>query len=291
MDTAVATRTIPAEEEYLEEVEAVEEEVSYDSAYYANQCGKALAELNALEGTSETVWTSDRENWLPLVARCKELVNDYNQASRMRALCACAETEDPMFEACRVFQYTTISFSEKTKNYGAGDVHRCEHKNGWKEIDLLALQNMCGKIGKNPDWYYAIQKLTILYTLRVLSERNFSDEVIKKYNDSLFMTKKVKEFRLAKADESGRTPNPVSKKQITNTIDGIIAMMIGDQYHCDGRDVMDLRDLFVTKDRSKPLSRKGMSKVNLVSQIHEIAYRVVNGLEYEWKIKEPRKKG
>ena len=292
MDTTVDTRTLTAEEELVSESEELldESEVFHDAAYYANECGKALFELNKLEGSSACVWSSERAKFPELLESCKTHAAEYNQASRMRALCICAESEDPMLEACKTFKYETLSVAEKVEDFGGGEVHTIQHKVGWKEIDLIALQRMCGTIGKNPDWYYAIQKLSILYTLRVMVERGTSDEDIKRYNDSIFMAKKVKELRLAKADESGRTPNPVSKKQMVNTLNNILAMMLGEGVTCDSRDVQDLEDLFISVDRAEPLKRKTMRAKQLVSEIHSIAYRAANGLKYSWQIKERKNK-
>lgn len=291
METMLDTRTLTLAEEEIEDSSLPEEdEVFHDSAYYATECGRTLFELNKIEGDSGSVWSADRSKYPDLLESAKALANEYNQASRMRALCVCSESEDPMFEACKTFKYDTISVKDSQANYGAGVVHHIEHKPGWKEIDLLALRRMCGAIGKNPDWYYACQKLAILYTLRVMTERGASDEDIKRYNDSFFMTKKVKEFRLAKADENGRTPNPVSKKQMVNTLNRVIEMMVGPEYHCDSRDVMDLEDLFISVDRSEPLKRKTMRVNQLIGEIHTIVYRVISGGQYTWKIKEPRAK-
>lgn len=217
-----------------------------------------------------------------IVLESTGLVETFNWASNQAEFITCAESEDPMRAIVERFTRLHASVKERKKNVGGGEVHYLELDISEKQLDLLKFSKYYaekyeGTIGKG-DWFSAIQQLGLRLTLKVAASIGYSGAKLREIDDSFNMTKLAREVQLAKEDESGATPDPVSKRQMVNTLDLILSLMLGEG-SCDSRDVSFLLNVFGKKDRAA-LTIKTANTKELVGYIHQIAHRVAMGKEY-----------
>lgn len=217
-----------------------------------------------------------------IVLEAVGLVEDFNWASNQAEFIFCAESDDPMRAIVERFSHLHASIKERKKDVGGGEVHFLELEITEKQTDLLKFakyyaEKYEGTIGKG-DWYSAIQQLGLRLTLKAAASIGIPAERIREIDDSFNMTKVAREVVLAKADESGSTPDPVSKRQMVNTLDGILELMLGEG-SCDSRDVGFLSGTFSRKGRNA-LTLKTANTKELVGLIHQIAHRVALGKAY-----------
>jgi len=207
------------------------------------------------------------------------LVERFNWASNQAEFLKCAESEDPMRAVVERFTRLNASIRDKKEDVGGGEVHSLALDISEKQIDLLRFakyfnEKYGANIGKG-DWYSAIQQLGLQLTLKTAAGIG---EDVRKFDASYNMTKLAREFKLAKEDETGSTPNPVSKNQMIKTIDLILTLMLGEG-GCDSRDAYYLGQVYAKKSK-KALSLKAMNNRQLVGLMHEIAHRVCLGLPF-----------
>lgn len=210
------------------------------------------------------------------------LVESFNWASNQAEFIKCAESDDPMRAIVERFNRLHASVKERKKDVGGGEVHWLELDISEKQLDLLKFSKYYNDkfgedIGKG-DWYSAIQKLGLCLTLKAAASIGIPTERIREIDDSFNMSKIAREVQLAKADETGKTPDPVSKNQMVKTIDLILELMLGEG-NCDSRDVGFLSGTFSRKGRNA-LTLKTANTKELVGLIHQIAHRVTLGKAY-----------
>lgn len=220
--------------------------------------------------------------WDEILLEATGLVETFNWASNQAEFISCAESDDPMRAIVERFTRLNASVKERKKDVGGGEVHFLELDISEKQLDLLKFSKYYedkyeGKIGKG-DWYSAIQQLGLRLTLKVAASIGYTGAKLREIDDSFNMTKLAREVQLAKEDESGATPDPVSKRQMVTTLNMIIDLMLGFG-SCDSRDVGFLLNVFGRKDRAALCVKTATTK-ELVGYIHQIAHRVAMGKEY-----------
>lgn len=256
----------------LAELSAVMESTK---AELADLCSKSLGAFTN---------PSAEPSYAAIVNRCATLCEVFNNASVKSVFIKAIDSEDPMvFMVKDGFTVLNASVKSKHKDFGGGEVRWLELDVSEKQTDLLKFAAFCKDNGVDlktrGDWINTIQQLGLRLTLKAAAAIGITGDALKALDDSFNMTKLAREVQLAKADESGSTPDPVSKAQLIKTLDLILALMIGDEFHCDSRDVAFLTGTYTRKGR-KALTLKTSNNRELTSIIHQCAHRVALGKAY-----------
>lgn len=206
-----------------------------------------------------------------------DVISEYATISRTDCFNALKDTDDPMLEAIKVFNYDVIRAVEK--KVGEGDVKTSvlEITDGVRQIDLRALHKFIdGGIGKNKSWIYMIQQFNKLMTARVINDLSGTAKEksakLKKLNDSYAMDKIARDIDLGK--------DVVSNTAMLNALQSIITAMIGDEYKALTHDVKFLLYTYCRKDRAA-LKVNCANHKYLTSYVMSIANRIVTGGVYE----------
>ena len=239
------------------------------------------AQLEELTRISARAYTDPNfePSYSAIQDECEKKVEKFNWHSMTAEFLTCAASPDPLFAIVERFSYLTASVKEKTDDAGGGAVHFLELTIGQKQCDLLKFNTFVGGNIGHGDWISAIQQLGLRLTMKAAASIGIPAEDIQKIDDSYNMTKLAREVQLAKADETGSTPDPVSKNQMVKTLDLILELMLGEGYHCDTRDVAFLMGCFTRKGR-KALTLKTANNKELTGLVHQIAHRVALGKAY-----------
>lgn len=258
-----------------------EEIVNLTLEEHRQKMAEIEASLSELTGMSRAAFTDPNHDpsWGKIVTDCTKLVDDYKWHAETAAMMVCRATEDPMLEAVKTLEYSTIVVKNKSEDVGGGKVLHLETDFASKQIDLLKLNKFCEGIGKDSKWILYIEKLGLKLTLKAAKSIGITPEDIAIIDGSYNMTSLAREVKLARADESGSTPDPVSKNQMVKTLNLIISAMIGEEYKCDTRDVAFLEGCFTKKGR-KALTLKASNNKELTGLIHQICHRVALGKAY-----------
>lgn len=239
------------------------------------------ARLEELCGMSARAYTSPSftPTWSEIEDECDKLVAKGNWHMETAAMLKCAESEKPLLQFCLDFDY--LAFSVKDRKDKESEAHYLELSVSKKQMNLLKFNTFCGGNLGAGDWISAIQQLGLRLTLKAAASIGIPADKMQEIDDSYRMTKLAREVKLSKADESGSTPDPVSKNQMVKTLDLILTLMLGEEggYHCDTRDVGFLLGCFTRKGK-KALSLKTANNKELTGLIHQIAHRVATGKPY-----------
>lgn len=216
----------------------------------------------------------------------EECVNEYTARARRECFISCKDSTDPMLEAIRRLQFKTIR--AKDTKLPESEIHHVDIEDTLKYIDLKALDQFCGGIGKDVKWYFAIQKFNYLLTARAVkeligdgdgAEARISSE-LQKLNDSYNMKE------IAKSIELGE--DLTSNSAILDSLKKVIAMMIGDEYKPLTHDVRYLKMVY-TKKGKKALSVNCADHSHLTQYIADICHRIVTGGHYDVEYKTIKK--
>lgn len=248
-------------------------------------------ELQRICAASAGAYTNPDANpsYNDLLKTAAAKVELFNLHSMTAEFMHCEQADDPMLEFVRRFTYLRASAKERVKKSGTTELRNIDLSIEPAQMDLLKFAKYVESPIGHGDWYSAIQQLCLRLTMKAAASIGISPEEIGRIDDSFNMTKLARAFALARADESGSTPDPVSKTQMVKTLDLILELMLGEGYHCDTRDVAFLQGCFTRKGR-KALTLKAANTKELAGLIHQIAHRVLEGKAYsiECYVKKPR---
>ncbi len=210
-----------------------------------------------------------------------EVIKHYASESKHASYLVCKGSEDPMKTAILMFAYPTIRVKE-TKDADTGIVTR-SIEDSEKGIDLADLQKRIGAIGADSNWLFAAEKLNYHLTYKAAMEMGDSRlQAILKSNDNFIMKDISRQIDLGK--------NPVSNNNLKKTLQGIVEMMLGKEYHIISADEKYLVQVFV-KDNGK--SRTSVTSANhraCVGYLKKICYRILtDGAGYDVETKNIKK--
>lgn len=200
-------------------------------------------------------------------------VAEYTSIARTIAFEECRVTDDPMLEACKRLSFFTIATRDEKAEGTEIPVRIIAEKE--KQIDLLKLSKYCGGIGANQNWPYMIEKFNMLLTARKAEELGIDPTGI---SDSYAMSEIARGFDLGK--------NPASKTKILDTLRGIVAAMIGEEYanSANSHDVAFLLSIYSKKSR-KALTVTCANHKFMRGYVQEICHRIVTGKSYDVEYK------
>lgn len=207
-----------------------------------------------------------------------DMVNEYT--SLMRGVCfeelkAIGDPVAIMNEACRRLTFVSIRARDTADETGEIKVKSIEPVD--VVIDLGKLHTYCGKIGSDPKWIYAVEKLNMLLTCRMAEELGLDPKSI---NDTYAMAEISKSYDLGK--------NPASKTKLLDTLNSIFAMMLGEGVKANTHDVNFLLAIYAKKGR-RALAVACANHKLFRNYVQEIAYRHLNGLTYDVEYKKAKK--
>lgn len=240
-----------------------EERVNELAALYENAKAKATA-------YNEAVQNGKADVFMKLDEEIGDLVNKYTAAARDLCFEDCKATGDPMMAAVRQLNFDTIAIKDEKKDEDRVHVRTIEPKKC--AIDLLKLDAYCGGIGVDPAWRHMAQKFNCLLTMRTCKELGIDPKTV---NDSYAMSAIAAEMDLGKT--------PTSNTQMLNTINKLIAAMVGD-YKATSHEVSYLLMIYTKKGRNA-LSVACANHTKFVGYIAEIANKVIMHKEYDVEYK------
>ena len=141
-----------------------------------------VRQYNAAEKVEETTELDDK---------IKEAVNDYTCAARTIAFSEIKESPDAMLEAVKRLTYQTIGVKDVRPEGSKVAVREVIDKG--RPIDLIKLENFCGHIGAEADWYDQCQKLNFLLTAKKAKDLGIDPREV---NDSYAMSEIAKQIDL-----------------------------------------------------------------------------------------------
>lgn len=200
-------------------------------------------------------------------------IGEYANIQRQIVFDDCKATEDPMLEAVKRLSYVIIAV--KDDRVEGTDIPRREIVEKEKQIDLLKLHKYCEGIGADHQWPFMIEKFNLLMTARKAEELGIDPTGI---SDSYAMSEIARAFDLGK--------NPASKTKILDTLRGIVAAMIGEEFakNVNSHDVAFLLSVYSKKSR-KALTVTCANHKFMRGYVMEICHRVVTGKVYEVEYK------
>ena len=290
MENNEVTRTVPEVETTPEtEVETVpeaevettpetsaEEVHTYTAEEHQAEADAKLARIGELCAMSLAAYTNPKHepSYGDIVHDLMKLMQEYNWHSKAAKICQVAAAEDPMLEAVKILEYTRVSIREKSQNVGGGLLHWQEYKTTQKRLDLTELATYCKQngvtFGKNPDWFYTIEKLCCVLTLAHAKELGIPADQIDKIDGSFLMSKVARDVQLAAEDPTN--PSPLSKAQISKNLTLVLSQMVGEAYHTDTRDAAFLKMCFAGQGKAS-LSAKTANAKRLADIILQVAHR------------------
>ena len=210
-------------------------------------------------------------------------VKEHNAQSQMDALQKCAKAKDPMLEAVITLQYPRIAVKiPKSKD---GETPAMEIVDRVGDIDTLRLHKRIkgNGIGKEANWWNAIEKLNFLLTARTAAELGIDP---KKINGSFAMDKISAEMKLC----DNPRKNPVSDENLLGTLQSIINKMIGEEYVATPEDVKFLIKSHSKKDNRNKLKVSCQNNSHFRQTIVDICHRIVTNGEYDVDYKKVKDK-
>lgn len=274
--TEAEVETTPAAEVETAPETSAEEVHTYTAEEHQARADEKLARIGELCAQSLAAYTNPAHDpsFSEISKELAGLVEKYNWHSEYAKILQIAGAEDPMFEAVKILEYSRVSVQEKTQNVGGGDVHFFAYKTTMKRLDLPKCAKYCKDhevaFGKNPDWFYTIEKLCCVLTLAHAKELGIPVEDIAKIDGSFNMSKVARDVQLAAEDPTN--PNPLSKSQIAKNLALILSQMVGDAYHTDTRDAAFLKMCFAGQGKAS-LSAKTANSKRLCDIIFQVAHR------------------
>lgn len=204
-----------------------------------------------------------------------EACSDYTHYAQTICFDELAETDDPMFEACKRLAFSTIR--GKDERIEDSKLKRKVIEDVDKQIDLAKLNEYIkGGIGADKNWPHAIAKLGLMLTAQKAVDLGLDP---KEVNDSYGMSKIAREYDLGK--------NPASKTNLLKTLTTIIQLMLGTEFKAVSHDVNFLMSIYSKKSR-KALTVTCANEKQLRGYITEICHRLVTGGHYEVEYKKAR---
>ena len=235
---------------------------------------KALAE--ELLEKSESAETVDEKRTIE--ADLEETINYYTSVSKENCYNAARAVEKPMEYAVLTFFFPTIRVKETIDKDTKAVIRNIVDSN--KPIDLIDLNKKLNGIGVNKRWFSAIQKFNYHLTVRAANRVGATVN-----SDAMVMDD------IARAFEMGK--NPCSNTQMLKTLQGIINMMLGEDYKATSHDVNYLVDCYATDNKRSKTAITLATHKALVGYIKKICYRILsNGTGYDVvqkEIKEDKK--
>lgn len=239
-----------------------------------------MAELKALadEGIKEyNALISDGKYDEKVEKKFTEAINEYTGYARKIAFEECAESENPMHEACKRLTYTTIRAKDRPLEDGS-KIKVKEIEDTEKVIDLKRLMKHCdGKLGEDSGWIYAIEKLNLLMTAQKAKDLGIDP---KEVHDSYAMSSIAREYDLGK--------NPASNTNLLKTLTGIVQMMLGEEYKPLSHDVKFLQSVYSKKGR-RALAVSCANHSHMRQYVQEICHRILTGKVYDVDFKRTKK--
>lgn len=193
-----------------------------------------------------------------------EAVNEYTRIARDEVFSICKESGDPMLEAVKRLTFMTIAAKDTKVEEGKIPVRSIIERE--KAIDLVRLNKYCGKIGADNNWYYSIQKLNMLLTVRVCKELGVKTDEMKRINDSYLMSDIARQIDLGKT--------PMSNTGLLKVVQTVVEQMLGEGYKATSHDVNYLNRIYAKKGR-KALSVVCANHSYLVRYLAEICHNIV----------------
>lgn len=202
-------------------------------------------------------------------------VNNHTYVARNECFEALREAEDPMIEAIRLLEYSTIRITDKkiSTELPTGEtvkipVTSIDDTN--KYIDLKKLQEYIHKkdggfIGQDSNWNHMIEKLNFLMTARVCKEIKTDPNEL---NTSYAMSDIAKQLDIGQ--------NVTSNTNLLKSLQKVVNAMIGEEYHALSHDVNFLNRVYSRKSR-KALSVVCANHRYMTQYIMEICHRIVMG--------------
>lgn len=203
----------------------------------------------------------------------EDAVNDYNSNRRDDRFIECRSTENPLFEACKLFNYPIIRVKD-VKDKDTGSITK-EIVDGERRIDLKALHKFCSgkKVSYDTSWYAMAQNLNMLMTVRVadiLGDKETKKAILD--NGTYAMSS------LAKSIDFGKTP--LSNTNTLKTYTRIIQAMIGQEYKVTSRDVRYLDMVYVSDDKNSKNKVKAPNHAAFVSYLQKVCHCLITGTPY-----------
>lgn len=202
-------------------------------------------------------------------------VNNYTHMARNECFETLRTTEDPMLEAIKLLEYSTIRITDKKidAELSTGETVKLpvtSIDDTSKYIDLKRLQEYVHKkdgisIGKNSNWSHMIEKLNFLMTARVCKELKTDP---KELNSSYAMSDIAKQLDIGQ--------NVTSNTNLLKSLQKVVNAMIGEEYHALSHDVNFLNRVYSRKSR-KALSVVCANHRYMTQYIMEICHRIVMG--------------
>lgn len=283
MENNEVTRTVPETEAQQLASLSTKELAALSVEFNQAKADGFLARIGELCAMSKSAYTNPQHNpsYVDIAKELSDLVEKHNHYSEMAKLCQIVGAEDSMLEAVKILEYTRVSVQEKTSDIGGGILRWQEYKTTQKRLDLTKCATFCRQnkvaFGKDPDWFYTIEKLCCVLTLGYAKELGIPADQIAKIDGSFNMSKVARDVQLAAEDPEH--PNPLSKTQISKNLTLILSQMVGDAYHADTRDSAFLKGCFAGMGRAS-LSMKTANSKRLCDIIFQIAHRSVFDKSY-----------
>lgn len=221
-----------------------------------------VRQYNAAEKVEETTELDDK---------IKEAVNDYTCAARTIAFSEIKESPDAMLEAVKRLTYQTIGVKDVRPEGSKVAVREVIDKG--RPIDLIKLENFCGHIGAEADWYDQCQKLNFLLTAKKAKDLGIDPREV---NDSYAMSEIAKQIDLGKT--------PCSNTNMLKTTQKIVTAMLGGEYKATSHDVAYLVSVYSKKGK-KALAVSCADHKRFVAIFAEVCNHIVTGAPYTVEFK------
>lgn len=236
-------------------------------------------EVNVLDSNGNVTGTKTEY----ITSLIEECVNKHTNNARELCFAECRETEDPMLEAIKRLEFTTIGLKVTKKGEEKIPVAEIVDKN--KSIDVFKLhKTVNGGIGKDPKWNGLIEKMnyhmTVRQAKRLIGERGNLTKLLSEISDSYRLSDIAKQIDLGK--------DPTSNTKLLGTLQTIVTAMIGEEYKPTSHDVNYLIDIYAKKGRGA-LTVECSNHRYFRGYITDICHHIVTGDDYRLRSLEIKK--
>lgn len=207
-----------------------------------------------------------------LESEIADLTAEYTGVARQICFDDCKNSGDPMMSAVKRLTFDTIRAVYKAPE--GETIEKCSIEEVGKPINLERLHKYCDGIGKDKNWIYTAQKLNLLLTVQKAKDLGIDPKSI---NDSYTIAK------IAEDIDMGKTPT--SKTNMLNTLNIVIAAMVGAEYKATSHDVNYLLSIWSKKSR-KALTVSAARHSSMYGFLAEICHRIVLSKAYGIEVKE-----